>query len=331
MAAVTMEWESHLGRRLRVRDLYILSTVVKSGSMAKAARQLAISQPAVSEAIANLEDMLRVPLLERSPKGIKPTIYADAMLKRSIAVFDELKRSVKDIEFLADPTVGEVRIGCPESISSGILRPIIQKFSLQYPRVVLHVEDLGTYSLELPALRDRKLDLVFTRLVKPFGTDPFEDDLNIEIQFNEELVIATGTRSRWTARRKIDLAELVNEPWILTDRDSWAYAAVANAFRERGLEMPTLNLVTFSVHLRANLLADAALVTTFPKSFLRFNADRFLLKMLPIALRARPWPAVIVTLKHRTLSPAVERFIECAREAAKTFAKEGNRTATSKT
>ena len=109
-----MEWESRLGRRLRVRDLYILSTVVKSGGMAKAARQLAMTQPAVSAAIANLEYMLGVRLLDRGPRGIEPTIYADAMLKRSIAVFDELKQSVKDIESLTDPATGELRIGCPE-------------------------------------------------------------------------------------------------------------------------------------------------------------------------------------------------------------------------
>jgi DNA-binding transcriptional LysR family regulator len=92
MTAVTMEWESRLGHRLRIRDLYILSTVVKSGSMAKAARQLAMSQPAVSEAIANLESILRVRLLDRSPQGVEPTIYASAVLKRSAAVFDELSK-----------------------------------------------------------------------------------------------------------------------------------------------------------------------------------------------------------------------------------------------
>jgi DNA-binding transcriptional LysR family regulator len=320
MAAVTMEWENRLGRRLRVRDVYILSIVVKSGSMAKAARQLAISQPAVSEAIANLEGILRVPLLDRSPRGVKPTIYADAMLKRSVAVFDELKQTVKDIEFLADPKVGEVRIGCPESISSGILRPIIQKFSLQYPRVVLHVDDVVTPPLlDFPALRERKVDLIFARLVKPLGTSPFEDDLHIETLFNDELAIATTSRSRWNARHKIALAELVNEPWILTGQDTWQFAALAEAFRERSLEMPTLSLVSFSVHLRANLLADAAILTAFPKSFLHFNADRFSLKVLPIALEARPWPVAIVTLKHRTLSPVVESFIECAREAAKSI------------
>ena len=82
MAAVTMEWESRLGRRLRVRDLYILSTVVKSRSMAKAARQLAMSQPAVSEAIANLEHVLGVRLLDRNPRGVEATIYGNAKTKR---------------------------------------------------------------------------------------------------------------------------------------------------------------------------------------------------------------------------------------------------------
>ena len=98
MATVPMEWENRLGRRFRVRDLYILATVVKTGGMAKAARQLGMAQPSVSAAIANLEHMLGVRLLDRSPRGIEPTIYAEAMLKRSIAVFDELKQSVKDVK-----------------------------------------------------------------------------------------------------------------------------------------------------------------------------------------------------------------------------------------
>src|SRR5215469_11677217 len=133
MTSVTMEWESRLGRRLRVRDLYILQTVVKAGGMAKAARQLAMTQPSVSAAIANLEHVLGVRLLDRSPRGIEPTIFAEALLKRSVAVFDELKQSVRDIEFLADPTVGELRIGCPESLSSPLLQPIIRKFNREYP------------------------------------------------------------------------------------------------------------------------------------------------------------------------------------------------------
>src|SRR3954468_19394658 len=163
MIPVTMEWESRLGRRFRVRDLYILSTVVKSGGMAKAARQLAMTQPAVSAAVANLEHMLGVRLLDRSPRGIEPTIYADAMLKRSHAVFDELKQSVKDVESLSDPATGDLRIGCTESINATVLPRFIQAFSKRYPRVTVHVHDLPPPAIEDSGLRDRKLDLIFAR------------------------------------------------------------------------------------------------------------------------------------------------------------------------
>src|SRR5947209_15836790 len=134
MPTVIMDWESRLGRRLRVRDLFILATVVKSGSMAKAAQQLSMTQPAVSGAIASLEHVLRVRLLDRNPRGIEPTIYADALLRRASMVFDELKQSVRDIEFLADPTAGQVKIGCSESFMAGLLPAIIAKLSQRHPK-----------------------------------------------------------------------------------------------------------------------------------------------------------------------------------------------------
>src|SRR5450759_1685101 len=138
--APKIDWESQIGRRLRLRDLHVLHTVIQHGSMAKAAIQLGVSQPSVSEVIADLEHALGVRLLDRSPQGIEPTIYATALLKRSLVAFDELKQGIRDIEFLADPTVGELRIGCPESISSSILPVIIQRFCEQYPRVVPNVD-----------------------------------------------------------------------------------------------------------------------------------------------------------------------------------------------
>src|SRR5262245_39173458 len=152
MTSVTMEWESRLGRRLRVRDLYILSMVVKAGGMAKAARRLNMTQPAVSFAIANLEHMLGVRLLDRSTRGIEPTIYAEAMLRRSTAIFDELKQSVSDVAFLADPTTGALRIGCPETISATVLPRIIERFSTLYPRVAVHVHDVPIPVLQHPGL-----------------------------------------------------------------------------------------------------------------------------------------------------------------------------------
>src|SRR5687768_6732201 len=136
--ASAREWESRIGRRLKLRDLHILSAVVKWGSMAKAAAHLRISQPSVSEAIATLEVALRVRLLDRNPRGVEPTIYANALLKRGLVVFDELKKAIEDIEFLADPAVGDVRIGCPESLSAGLVPAIIDRLSRRLPKITVH-------------------------------------------------------------------------------------------------------------------------------------------------------------------------------------------------
>ena len=105
-----LDSDSQIGRRLKLRDLHLFFTVVQHGSMAKAASQLGISQPSVSEVIANLEHTLGAQLFDRRQRGVEPTMYGDALLTRTRAVFDELRQGIKDIEFLADPTGGEVRI-----------------------------------------------------------------------------------------------------------------------------------------------------------------------------------------------------------------------------
>src|SRR6266403_5730708 len=133
-----IDWENQIGRRLKLRNLHVFSTVVQCGSMAKAAEQLGVSPPAVSEAIADLEHALGVQLVDRSAQGIEPTIYGDALLRRSVAVFDELKQSIRDIEFLSDPTTGELRVGSMEAPWFTLLPDVIRRFSQQYPRIEVH-------------------------------------------------------------------------------------------------------------------------------------------------------------------------------------------------
>src|SRR5215213_2867149 len=106
-----MQWNDRIGRRLKLRDLHILLAVVQQGSMAKAASELAISQPAVSKVIADVEHTLGLRLLERSRNGIEPTEYGRALVRHGVAIFDELKQGGRELEFLADPSSGEVRIG----------------------------------------------------------------------------------------------------------------------------------------------------------------------------------------------------------------------------
>ncbi len=187
-----MEWADRIGRRIRLRDLHILLAVAQSGSMARAAERLAVSQPVVSKVISDLEHVLGVRVLDRDRHGAEPTQYGRALLRRSLAAFDELRQGVKDIEFLLDPTAGELRIGATEPIVAGLLPAIIDQMSRQYPQILFHVIRIPTDMQQYRALRDRQVELLIGRLPKPAT----EKDLDIDAIFDEPILVAAGSRVR---------------------------------------------------------------------------------------------------------------------------------------
>jgi DNA-binding transcriptional LysR family regulator len=110
--------DDRIMQRLRLRDLRVFSAVAACGSMGKAAAQLAVSQPGVSKAIAAMEHTLGVPLLDRTPQGVEPTIYGRALLKWSNAFLDDLRQGVREIEYLTDPTAGEADPSARSAVSA---------------------------------------------------------------------------------------------------------------------------------------------------------------------------------------------------------------------
>jgi DNA-binding transcriptional LysR family regulator len=307
-------WEARIGRRIRLRDLHMLMTVVQWGSMAKAARALNVSQPAVSKAIHDLEAALGVKLLDRGSQGIAPTLYGDVLVRRGAAVFDELRQGVGEIDFIANVKSGTVRVGCNESLSVALLPRIIQRLSAQHPGVTVEVAQMSRpITAEIVNLRGRNVDLIIGRGV--FAVP--EGDLETEVLFEEPLIVVAGITSPWARRRKIDLAELIHEKWIFYRPDEPPGEFVRQAFEARGLRIPAGPVLAMSFHLREMLLATGDYLTVVPACMLPvLNAKGRAVQQLPIELGAPMRPVAIFTLKHRTLSPLAERFIACARAAA---------------
>jgi DNA-binding transcriptional LysR family regulator len=313
------DWDTRIGRRVRLRDLHIFLTVVQFGGMAKAALHLGISQPSVSEAIADLEAALGVRLLDRTRRGIEPTPHGATLLTYGRAAFDELRQGIKEIEFLDDPTVGEVRLACPEIIAAGFLVPTIELLSRRHPKVTLRVMQANTPTLEFPELHERNADLTLARLAREPSGGKLTDALDAEVLFNDRFCVAAGSQSRWARRRKIDLTELVNEPWIMAPYDNPGSQALIDLFRAHGLDGPKFNVTTNSVHLRNHLVGGGSYVTALPESVMRLNAGKFGLQALPLELPLPQWLVGIVTLSRRPINPAARLFIECAREVAKSM------------
>src|SRR5262249_17775881 len=148
-----------------------------------------------------------------------------------------------------------------------------------------------------------------------------EDDFLGQVLFEERTYVVAGLHSKWARRRKIELAELLNEPWSVPPPESTVGILVTEAFRRCGLAPPRAGLVTGSVHLHSAWVANGRFRGIFPGPMLTSSAKGFPPKILPVDLPTPRPPAGITSLKNRTLGPVAQLFIECAREVAKPLMK----------
>ena len=310
----SVPWNERTKRRLKLRDLDILATLIDAGSMGKAAARLNVSQPAVSKAIAELEDALGVQLVERDRRGITPTAYGLALKKRSVAIFNDLRQGVQDIDFLSDPTTGELRIGTTDPLSVAVVSPCIERLSRKYPRMSFHVVADNTAALYREVM-ERNIELAIGRMLGPLPRD-----LAAEVLFHDSLAVLTSAKNPLTRRRKLTLDELVNEPWVQLPADILFGSMVVDLFRANGYEPPRPTVVTHSEYLKNDFLAKGRFLTVLPSFMLNVPGWHPRLKALPVALPNTRQPIGLITLKNRILTPLAQLFIATVRPLAKAVA-----------
>jgi DNA-binding transcriptional LysR family regulator len=298
-------------RRFKLHDVRVLMAVVEAGSMGKAAEQLATSQPAVSRTISDLEHTLGVRLLDRTSRGVEPTPYGRAVINRGMALFDELRQTVRDIEFLADPSAGEVRIAASIAVAVSFVSALIDRLSRQYPRLAFQVLTTDNVTA-MRALEERKVDLVIAHLFEPVA----DDRMDTTILFNDPHVVIAGARNPWTKRRKLKLKDLMDEPWGLPPTDSPFGSVVREAFRAEGLGLPR-TVVASLLPVRQALLATGRYLTMVPRVVADYPDADSTFRRLPLDLPTTHRPLGIVTLKSRSLSPVAALFIDHAQRFAR--------------
>jgi DNA-binding transcriptional LysR family regulator len=310
-----MKWDDRIGRRLRLKDLHTLQTVAEVGSMAKASERLALSQPAISKAVSDMEHILGASLLDRSARGVALTESGRLLVERARVVFDEIVQGVSDIERLSDPTQGIVKIGTTEPVAS-VVSEIISRLASKYPRVGYDVmiSDLDTL---LGELRQRTRDVVVTR----WAAQPVADDLAVQPLFKSPLAVMAAQGHPLLRRKKLSLADVMDERWTLSPPDSFLGRIVVDLFRRRKLPLPPAVVTTISIHMRLGLLATGGFLTILPAQMLRSPAQRAWLRALDVDLRDTLQPIAVVTLKKRRVGGAVRLFEQASLEIGKTMAK----------
>jgi DNA-binding transcriptional LysR family regulator len=220
-----------------------------------------------------------------------------------------LREGVKDIQLLSDPTRGEIRVGTTEPIS-GFVSEIISRMSQVYPRITYHVDVSDTTSL-IRDLRERALDVVITR----WTSSAVADDLAAEVLFKAPLAVLADRRHPLVNRKKLSLADTMEETWTLSPPDSFLGRVVGDVFRRRKLDLPAAVVTTLSIYMRLNLLASGRFLTMLPERMARHRANRAWLRALSIDLPDSSGPIALITVKRRRVGGALKLFQKVCRDA----------------
>lgn len=300
-----------LARRLTLRELRLFIATVRAGSIVKAANEAGVTQPALSKAIAGLEDTLGVRLFDRSNRGVHPTPHGNVLYRRATGVFEELRNASQEIEALTDANSGELRLGAVPTICAGFLPGVMSRLLESRPQYRLDIAELDSQKLRTELLT-RALDFALGASHVAAGTA----DLVFEKLFEDRLLVISNVNHPLAARRSVRLSDLSRFQWILPSGDSQIRTRLEEAFSEAGVAFPEVAVTSMSISIRAILPLHTSFLTVLYGSVLRLGATASRVRVLPVDV-GPTIPIGIVRMKDRTLPPSADMFFKCAHEVAK--------------
>lgn len=275
--------------------------------MARAAQRLALTQPAVSKAMAEMEATLGVPLLERDARGVRATPFGTALAARARAMLDELGQASRDLAHLADPGAGEVRIGTTEPMTPTIAAAI-RRLAASHPRITYDIAVSDTGSL-MADLRARRLDLVVTRT----GIAEVAPDIAADFLFRVPMVVVADRRNPLLRRRGLTLAALREEPWALSPPGTFLGQIVTAAFQAEGLALPRAHVTSVSIVMRLSLIAGGRHLAMLPRTVLSHPMNSAWLRALPVTVADSSGAIAALTLRGRFMPGPVRLLREAVR------------------
>jgi DNA-binding transcriptional LysR family regulator len=250
-----------------------------------------------------------VRLFDRGSQGAELAAHGELLLRCGINVFDEMQQGLRSLEHLSDPNFGEVRLGCTDIILHSLVPPIVRKFSARYPGVQLDIRLTNPGEHQIQELRE--IDLLMTRATGQ------QDDFHSEVLFDEPLSSLWERTVNW--RESVELSSLTSSRAIRSSLPLTARQAhwLPRYFEPTAFSPPKPLVKTIAIQLTVSLIASGEFVGILPMSVAALSAHQAALRVLPLKSPGPRLSAEIVFLRNRTLSPAVQSFINCAREVAK--------------
>jgi DNA-binding transcriptional LysR family regulator len=240
-----------LASRLKMRHLTLLLQIQQHGSLTRAAERMASSQPAVTNMLAELEDMFGAPLFDRSARGMAPTALGRVVLARARAMTEDLDHLVREMESVASGHAAHLHIGVIPFIPGQMVSTAIQRTRPEGNRRLTVTIHEGTSEQLLAQLRDHTVDIVLGRASASLDLQ----QVSVEVLYRQPpRLIASRRLAAHLARGRLDWQKLAELDWILGAPNTPMREQVADIFLRAGLTPPTPIVESFSSKLIGEMI-----------------------------------------------------------------------------
>jgi DNA-binding transcriptional LysR family regulator len=306
-----------LSRHLTTRQMRMLLAIAEHRSVVKASRELNVAQPALSRSLSDLEGVLKLKLFNRSPQGMAPTVFGEALIRRLKAIIGELHDADEELSALRAGTYGHVSIGCIPLLPAGILPRLLSGVVRTRPGLTISVTDGGGIETLLKQLRDRELDMVLC--IRPKSNE-HDNDFEFEPLFNDTLLLVAG-RSHPAARvRKPSLRNIDLDPMVLPSQGSVYRQRIDEAFAKFNRPPPTAAVEANSPMLRLGLAENSDMATFIQASVWSDKGSRYRIKVIPLRESIEYGAIGYMVLRKWQTTPAAAALIEFMRSKVDTVA-----------
>jgi DNA-binding transcriptional LysR family regulator len=275
----------------------------RTGSIRQAARDLNLSQPAVTKSIKLLEEELGCSLLHRQSHGVIPTASGEALIKRALSIETELNNARNEIDKIEGVTTGDIRVSASPSVAINLMPRAILNLKKSRPNVTVHIEEL-VYPHVLPAVRSGELDMAVCLM--PHGLDA--DDLDVEVLLEDSLTPAVRSDHHLARKQKLSLKELLDEEWVIFGRRGESRDIYEQTFRQNGLEAPRSTIECTSFTCALALVERSDYLVLVPRQIFADRHKAWPIKPLSLQTPMQPWTIAAITRADTVPSPACQVF-----------------------
>jgi DNA-binding transcriptional LysR family regulator len=303
---------SRMVRRLRLRHFELLTLLAQERTVRAAARRMALTQPAISKMLKEIEDCFGTPLFERSRTGVMPNAAGERLIRHAVLAINETRSLGEEVDAIAGHGASTLRVGTlpmtpriPEAIA---------RLRARAPRIVVQVREARIIDL-IPALRDGEVDCVVGGLPPEALQAAETDKLRIETLAADQILVVASPRHRLSGRRRFHWRQLEGEQWVLPPRHSMLRRAISDAHHRAGLTPPEPDVELMSPFFLTTLLSlDPRLLGVMRKEHALVDAASGALCIIPVSPSvALPSIAFITRRRHR--SEALSEFAAALRKS----------------